>query len=124
MLAGLRHFLMNPWMGPIGMAVSIVLAVALVVSTSLWQGERAEYEARIAELSRASERAQSGLRAELTACHRADQEREAMEAEFAKRGATPDRMRAAALLAAQPEGIDACARMESADRAVLSNLKP
>ena len=28
------------------------------------------------------------------------------------------------LLEQAPEGIDACARMESADRAVLSNLKP
>jgi hypothetical protein len=27
------------------------------------------------------------------------------------------------LLAQGPEGIDACARMESADRAVLSNLR-
>ena len=27
------------------------------------------------------------------------------------------------LLAAQPEGIDVCARMESADQAVLSTLK-
>lgn len=123
MLAGLRHFLMNPWVGPIAMAVSLALAAALGVSASMWQLERAEYETRIAELSRASERAQSGLRAELTACHRADQEREAMEAEFARRGEAPDKVRAAALLAAQPEGIDACARMESADRAVLSNLK-
>lgn len=123
MLAGLRHFLMNPWIGPIALAVSVALATALGVSTSMWQAERAGYEARIADLSRASERVQSGLRAELTACHKADQEREAMEAEFAKRGPTPDRARAAALLADLPEGIDACARMESADRAVLSNLK-
>ena len=123
MLAGLRHFLMNPWIGPIALAVSVALAAALGVSASLWRAERAGYEARIADLSRASERVQSGLRAELTACHKADEAREAMEAEFAKRGPTPDRARAAALLAALPEGIDACARMESADRAVLSNLK-
>lgn len=123
MLAELRHILMNPWVGPISLAVSLALAVALGVSASLWQTERAGYEARIAELSRASERTQSGLRAELTACHKADQAREAMEAEIAQRGPAPDKARAAALLAAQPEGIDACARMESADRAVLSNLK-
>lgn len=123
MLAGLRRFLMSPEIGPISMAVAVALAAALGVSASLWQGERAEYEARIVELSRAAERTQAGLRAELTACHQADQAREAMEAEFAKRGPTPDRARADALLADQPEGIDACARMESADRAVLSNLK-
>lgn len=123
MLAGLRHFLMNPWIGPIALAVAVALAAALGVSASMWQAERAGYEARIAELSQAFERAQAGLRAELTACHKADQAREAMEAEIAQRGPAPDKARAAALLAAQPEGIDACARMESADRAVLSNLK-
>lgn len=123
MLAGLRHFLMNPWIGPIALAVAFALTAALGVSASMWQAERAGYETRIAELSRASERAQASLRAELVACHKADQAREAMEVEFARRGPTPDKARAAALLAAQPEGIDACARMESADRAVLSNLK-
>jgi len=123
MLAGLRQILMSPAVGPIAMAVAVALAAALGVATSLWDAERAEYEARIVELSRAAERTQSALRAELTACHHADQAREAMEAEFAKRGPTPDRARANALLAAQPEGIDACARMESADQAVLSNLK-
>jgi hypothetical protein len=123
MLAGLRHLLMHPAVGPIALAVAVALAAALGVSASMWEAERAGYEARIVELSRAAERAQSSLRAELTACHAADEAREAMEAEFAKRGPTPDRARANALLAAQPEGIDACARMESADRAVLSNLK-
>ena len=123
MLAGFRQLLMSPAVGPISMAVAVALAAALGVATSLWEAERAEYEGRIVQLSRAAERTQSSLRAELTACHQADQAREAMEVEFAKRGPTPDRARANALLAAQPEGIDACARMESADQAVLSNLK-
>ena len=123
MLAELRRYLMSPAVGPISMAIAVALAAALGVATSLWEAERAEYEARIVELSRASERTQSALRAELTACHQADHAREAMEVEFARRGPTPDRARANALLSAQPEGIDACARMESADRAVLSNLK-
>lgn len=123
MLAGLRRLLMSPVVGPIALAVAVALAAALGVSASMWEAERAGYEARIVELSRAAERTQSGLRAELTACHAADQAREAMEAEIAKRGPTPDRARADALLADLPDGIDACARMESADRAVLSNLK-
>lgn len=123
MLAELRRLLMSPAVGPISMAIAVALAAALGVATSLWETERAEYETRILELSRAAERTQSALRMQLTACHQADQAREAMEAEFARRGPTPDRARANALLAAHPEGIDACARMESADRAVLSNLK-
>lgn len=123
MLAGLRQLLMSPVVAPLSLALALMLAVALGVSASLWESERQAYETRILELTRASEKAQSSLRAELTACHAQDRAREAMEAEFAKRGPTPDRARAAALLAATPEGIDACARMESADRAVLSNLK-
>jgi hypothetical protein len=123
MLAGLRELLRSPVVGPISLAVAIALAAALGVTASLWEGERQAYETRILELTRAAERAQAGLRAELVACHAQDRAREALEAEFAKRGPTPDRARADALLAAQPEGIDACARMESADRAVLSNLK-
>jgi hypothetical protein len=121
MLAGLRQLLMSPLTGPIALAVAIALAAALGVSTSAWEAERAGYEARIVELTRASDRAQTALRTQLTACHAAGVQREAMEAEFAQRGPRSDGARR--LLDQQPEGIDACARMESADQAVLSNLK-
>ena len=121
MLAGLRQLLMSPATGPVALAIAVTLAVALGVSASAWQAERAGYERRIAEMTRASERAQQRLRTQLTACHAAGRAREVMEAEFAARGPSPDGARR--LLEDQPEGIDACARMESADRAVLSNLK-
>lgn len=121
MLAGLRQLLMSPATGPIALAVAIALAAALGVSAGAWEAERADYEARIVELTRASDRAQTSLRTQLTACHAQGVAREAMEAEFARRGPTSDGARR--LLDQQPEGIDACARMESADQAVLSNLK-
>jgi len=122
MLAGLRQFLVNPATGLIAIAVALALAVALGITSNAWQAERMRYETRIVELTRASEKAEAGFRMELASCQAAGAAREApTEAEFAARGPTPEGARR--LLEQQPEGIDACARMESADRAVLSNLK-
>jgi hypothetical protein len=121
MLARLRQVLVNPTVGLIAMAIAFTLAVMLGVLTRTWETERARYEERITELNRAAQRAQAGLRTELASCEAAGQAREATTADFAERGPTPDGARR--LLEQQPEGIDACARMESADQAVLSNLK-
>ena len=114
---------MSPMTGPIALAVALMLAVALGVSASQWEAEAARYEARIRELTEASERAETWFRTELAACRAAGEAREkAQEAGYAAAGGAPAGARR--LLEQQPEGIDACARMESADRAVLSNLKP
>jgi biopolymer transport protein ExbB/TolQ len=122
MLAGLRHALMSPVTGPIAIAVAFALAVALALASSSWDQQRRQYEQRIADLSAAADHSQASLRAELTACRAAgEQRRAAEEAVYAKRAPTPEGARR--LLEQQPEGIDACARMESADQAVLSNLK-
>ena len=121
MLSGLRRALTSPVTGPVATAVAVGLAAAFVVSAAGWRTEQARYETRLAALTRAAETAQAGLRAEVAACHASDARREALEAEFARRG--EGRANADELLAASPEGIDACARMESADRAVLQNLK-
>ena len=118
MLAGLKQVLTSTVTGPVAAATALVLAVALAAATSNWESQRAHYEARIAELTRQSERAQSTLRTQLAACHAADAAR---RLQAANAGAEPRGARQ--LLEQQPEGIDACARMESADRAVLSNLK-
>jgi hypothetical protein len=122
MLGGLRQALMSPVTGPIATAIAFALAVGYGVSASMWQAERAGYEQRIADLTRASERAQGDLRTELASCHAAGNARQQVtEADDAAASATPDGARR--LLEQKPEGIDACARMESADQAVLSNLK-
>jgi len=122
MLAGLRQFLVNPATGIIAIAVAFALAVALGVMSSAWQSERARYETRISELTRASERAEAGFRMELASCQAAGEARQATPTtEVAARGTRSEGARR--LLEQQPEGIDACARMESADQAVLSNLK-
>jgi biopolymer transport protein ExbB/TolQ len=122
MLAGLRHALMSPVTGPIAIAVAFALAVALALATSSWEQQRQQYEQRVAQLELAAHQSQATLRAELVACRAAgEQRRVAEEAVYAQRPPTPEGARR--LLEQQPEGIDACARMESADRAVLSNLK-
>jgi len=121
MLAGLRQFLVNPATGMIAIAVALALAVALGVVSSARQADRARYETRIAELTRASERAEAGFRMELASCQAVGEARQAPATEVAARGSTSEGARR--LLEQQPEGIDACARMESADQAVLSNLK-
>lgn len=114
MLASLRQILMSPLVGPVASAAALALAFALGISASSWRYERAAYEARIATLIAASERAQAVLRTQLASCHSAADPRRVAESE-------PTGARQ--LLEQRPAGIDACARMESADRAVLSNLK-
>lgn len=122
MLAGLRQILMSPATGMIAIAVALALAVALGTGATSWQSERARYEARIVELTRAAEKAEAGFRTELASCRAAGEARQiAGGVRYAAQGATPEGARR--LLEQQPEGIDACARMESADQAVLSNLK-
>jgi hypothetical protein len=118
MLAGLRHVLTSSVTGPVATAVALALAVALGLASNNWDGQRARYEARIAELTRSSERAQASLRTQLAACHAAGDVRRVTEAGYTQKPGG-----ARQLLEQAPEGIDACARMESADRAVLSNLK-
>ena len=121
MLAGLRQFLVNPATGMIAIAVALALAVALSVVSTAHQAEREGYESRIAALTRASERAEAAFRMELASCQAVGEARQAPPTEVAARGSTS--VGARRLLEQQPEGIDACARMESADQAVLSNLK-
>ena len=117
----MKYLLMSPVTGPIATAVAFALAVGLGVASAGWESERAGYEARIAALSQSAAVSASGLRAELASCRATDQTPPAFDpANVAPAGTS---VAARRLLEQQPEGIDACARMESADRAVLSNLK-
>lgn len=120
MLAGVRHILMSPATGAFATASAFGLAVALGIAASGWEVQRKAYEVRIVELSAAADLAKADLRTELTACHAATRAQQIIVSEVATREASSGAARQ--LLTRRPEGIDACARMESADRAVLSNL--
>ena len=120
MLAGIRRTLMSPVVGLIATAVALTLAVTLGLVAGGWGNERAVYEARIAALRDASARVEMSLRTELATCQTSVQVRAVPPSDDVTRPMTAAGARR--LLERGPEGIDACARMESADRAVLSNL--
>ena len=101
--------------GPAASAIAVALAAVLAFAWSGWEARQAELTEQIVTLTQQVERSQA-LKAELAACHAA--------------GGDPSRLTEAAYAPGEPgkllegpEGIDACARMENADRAVLSNLK-
>ena len=121
MLTAFRTLLMNPVTGLVASGVAVALATALGILASDWQAQRADYESRIAELSHAATKVKSDLQTELSACHSALEAQSVEVAAYVPRPAVSADARR--LLQRQPEGIDACARMESADQAVLSNLK-
>ena len=120
MLAGIRQTLMSPVVGLVATAVAISLAVALGLAAGGWENERAAYEARIAALRDASGRVENDQRIELATCQAGVPSRDAPVSDDVAKPLTSSG--AQRLLERQPEGIDACARMESADRAVLLNL--
>ncbi|MFN3585412.1 hypothetical protein [Phenylobacterium sp.] len=122
MISAIRRVITGPGAGPAASAVAFIMAALLVASWGSWKIERARLEGRIAELVQQSERSQSLWRAQLSACHAAAGARTLTETAYARPAADP-KDPAQRLLAQGPEGIDVCARMESADQAVLSTLK-
>jgi hypothetical protein len=101
------------------LALSVALAIVLVAALTAWRHERSTLHARIADLTQQAERAQVVWKAQLAACHAATPTRQVAQAAEAEGGDDAARR----LLARGPEGIDGCARMESADQAVLATLK-
>lgn len=104
---------------------ALVMAVLLAISWSTWTAQRTALERRITALSAQSERSKSLWQAQLSACQAGAGGPLTTEAAYEASG-QPHGDRSAAtqrLLDEQPEGIDVCARMESADQAVLSTLK-
>jgi hypothetical protein len=110
---------------PVASVAAGLLAVALVASLASAAKTRAELEARIADLSRQAQGVGAYWRARTAVCE--SQARSLANASGASGLAlTGDggAARTAAQLASRaPEGFDACARMESADAAVLGSLR-
>ena len=108
--------------GPVATATAIVLAVLLAVTWTAAERTRAQLESQVTVLTRQAEGA-AGWQARLASCEatRAGMAR-GLHAASNSAGGTPEE-RARRLAAEAPAGFDVCARMESADQAVLNTLK-
>jgi hypothetical protein len=107
----------HPVAGPLGFTLAAVMC-GLLVATSL-SATRTEtlLRARIAQLAAQDARTGALLHAKLVAC-------ENSPGQAGARGRlTSVEARAERLAGRAPQGFDVCARMESADRAVLETLQ-
>lgn len=120
MLRTLMQAFMSPVAGPVGFALALAMCALLVVTTTVAQQNEAALRARISALT--AENVKNGivLHARLAACEGQPADVARVRAENAN--ATPEE-RAQRLTGRGPAGFDVCARMESADRAVLESLK-
>jgi hypothetical protein len=120
MLRSLLQAFTSPVAGPVGFALAILMCGLLIASSIEAQHNDAALRARVAALTAENQRTGLALHARLAAC-------EGGPADLARSRAanamlTPQQ-RAQNLAANGPQGFDVCARMESADRAVLETLK-
>jgi hypothetical protein len=112
--------------GPAATALAAVLAVALAVTGLQAAHRQAALESRIAELTRETQRVGGYWKAKVAACEIAAArglEDAGRPRNRATRVALGPEAAAARLVSEQPAGFDVCARMESADQAVLQTLK-
>ncbi|MFI4964726.1 MAG: hypothetical protein ACHP9T_05090 [Caulobacterales bacterium] len=110
----------SPVAGPAGFALALALCGLLVATTVVAERHELALRQRIAALTAENQRNGLALHARLAAC-------EGGPADVARRRASDAKLtpeeRARRLAANEPVGFDVCARMESADRAVLETLK-
>ncbi len=109
----------SPVAGPVGFALAIVMCGLLVATSLSAAHNEAALRARVNELSAQNLRTGAVLHARLAAC-------EGAQPGDAPKGAGVTQTSAQARaerLAGSPAGFDVCARMESADRAVLETLR-
>jgi hypothetical protein len=124
MFAAVLRTLSGPRAGPLATLVSLVLALALVATWMSARRTEAALEARVADLTRQVRESGAHWQARLASCERRGGPAQARPIQVADGGAAANRAALAQQLAAQPpEGFDVCARMESADQAVLSTLR-
>jgi len=120
MIRTLMQAFMSPVAGPVGFMLALAMCALLVVTTVVAQQNEAVLKARISVLTAENMKNGMVLHARLAAC-------EGGPADVARNrltnaNATPEQ-RAQRLTGSEPVGFDVCARMESADRAVLESLK-
>jgi Tfp pilus assembly protein PilX len=109
----------SPVAGPIGFGLSVVMCAMLVVTVVAAERNETAMQARITALTAENQRNGIALHARLAAC-------EGGPADLARTRATNASLSVderAQKLSGEPAGFDVCARMESADRAVLETLR-
>jgi hypothetical protein len=110
----------SPAAGPVGFVLAIVMCALLVATTVTSQQRDTALRARIGTLTVQNQRDAIALHARLAACEGAPAD--LARSRLTNANLTPDQ-RAQKLAGQEPQGFDVCARMESADRAVLETLK-
>jgi hypothetical protein len=120
MLRSLLQAFTSPVAGPVGFALAILMCGLLIGATVTAERSEAALRSQVATLTAVNQKNGLALHARLAAC-------EGGPADLARTRAanammTPDQ-KAQRLASNGPQGFDVCARMESADRAVLETLK-
>ncbi len=110
----------SPIAGPVGFALAILMCILLLGAVYCAETNEAALHKQIADLTLQNQRNQIVLHARLAACESAPTD--LARTREANAGLSPEE-RAKRLAHAEPQGFDVCARMESADRAVLETLK-
>jgi hypothetical protein len=124
MFAPVRYLLTHRATGPVASLAALFLAFALGASLLSAAQTRAQMEGRIAMLSTQARSLDAYWRARAVACENVPNTfTEGAAPPLARRNDAAVAGTAAELANRSPEGVDACARMESADAAVLSTLK-
>jgi hypothetical protein len=119
--------------GPLASALCLLLAVLLLVTWTVSRRTQAELGAQISSLTRQMEELGGYWQTRATSCEagrppvtvaggQALEGASPTPVAHTGAGASPEDM-AARLASEAPAGFDVCARMESADRAVLGTLK-
>jgi hypothetical protein len=119
MLRTLIQAFTSPVSGPIGFALSLIMCAMLVATVVTAERNETAMQARIAALTAENQANGVALHARLAAC-------EGGPADLARARATSASLSVderAQKLTGEPAGFDVCARMESADRAVLETLR-
>ena len=119
MLRTFLQALTSPVAGPVGFALSVAMCAMLVATVIAAGQNEAAMRARIQALTAENQRNGVALHARLAACEGGPADLARIRT--ANASLTPEQR--AQRLTGEPAGFDVCARMESADRAVLETLK-
>jgi len=109
----------SPVAGPVGFALAIAMCAMLITTVAAAERNESVLHARIASLTAENQRNGLALHARLAACEGGPAD---LERNLLTNGELSPEQRAQRL-SGEPAGFDVCARMESADRAVLETLK-